>query len=135
MASKTVNKLKDSISFTSYTDSVAVIFGWFTFLGKWEAQAQELSSNMSEMIEKAQSLRSETMTKWSRQALETLKPLKRKEDSLRIWVPICIWKLILFLKIFFFLKKYKSLYINLTTEGEEQYLYGLTEEILKKLIN
>jgi hypothetical protein len=27
MASKTVNKLKDSISFTSYTDSVAVIFG------------------------------------------------------------------------------------------------------------
>lgn len=117
--------VKDSISFTSYTDSVAAIL---SNLEVSEAQAQELSESMSEMIDEAQNLQKNNQKDEEIQSFETFKKDSPKDLSTYLYMKVDSFPQKLLPK------NTKNLYIGAAKEGDEQYLYGLSNEgNLKKL--
>lgn len=115
----------DSVSFAAYNDSVETIL---SNLQVSEAQAQELSKSMSEMIEEAKSLQKNNPNQEGNRGLESFKKDLPKDLSTY-----------LYMKVDSFPQKLlpnntKNLYIGAASENEEQYLYGLSNEgNLKKL--
>lgn len=115
----------DSVSFAAYNDSVETIL---SNLQVSEAQAQELSKSMSEMIEEAKSLQKNSQNPEGNRGVENFKKDLPKDLSTY-----------LYMKVDSFPQKLlpnntKNLYIGAASENEEQYLYGLSNEgNLKKL--
>jgi hypothetical protein len=124
--SKTDNAvIKDSVYFASYNDSVETIL---SNLKVSEAQAQELSESMSELIEKAQNLKKNNQNEEGIRGFETFKKDLPKDLSTYLYMKVDSFPQNLLPK------NTKSLYIGAASEGEEQYLYGLSNEgNLKKL--
>lgn len=115
---------KDSVSFASYTDSVKIILGDFKVS---EAQAERLSELMSEMIVQAKS---------QKQQVQNIEGSRGKEgtgsEAFRKKAPKDV-STYLYMKVDSFPqhllpKNTKNLYIGAATEGEEQYLYGLSND-------
>lgn len=117
--SETVTNPKDSSSFTSYTDSVAVILNG---LQVSEAQAQELSKSMSEMIEEVESLQKNSQNSEGIRGFETFKKDFPKDLSTYLYMKVDSFPQTLLPK------NTKNLYIGAASEGEEQYLYGLSND-------
>ncbi|AFM04159.1 hypothetical protein Fleli_1760 [Bernardetia litoralis DSM 6794] len=117
---KTENTVvKDSVSFSSYADSVKTIL---SNLEVSEAQAQELSESMSEMIEKAQSLKKNNQNDEENRGFETFKQDLPKDLSNYLYMKVDSFPQSLLPK------NTKLLYIGAATEGEEQYLFGLSNK-------
>ncbi len=113
--------IKDSISFANYTDSVQLILTDFKVS---EAQAERLSETMSEMIVQAKDTKENNQERQLGQRGETQYTKKNSPKNLSTY---------LYMKIDSFPqhllpKNTKNLYIGAATEGEEQYLYGLSNE-------
>ncbi len=120
---KNTIKNSDSVSFASYNDSVETIL---SNLEVSEAQAQELSESMSKMIEEVQSL--QQVNRKGTRGFEAFKKDLPKDLSTYLYMKIDSFPQNLLPK------NTKNLYIGAATEGEEQYLYGLSNEgNLKKL--
>lgn len=108
----TSTSISDSSAFIAYTDSVQTVLN---SLKVSQAQAQELSQSMSEMITKAQNQKGNYLE--TSREIDTDLPknlsnyLYMKVDS----VPESVLP-----------KNTKKLYIGAETEREEQYLYGLS---------
>jgi tetratricopeptide (TPR) repeat protein len=111
--------VEDSISFASYTDSVKTIL---SHLEVSEAQAQELSESMSEMIEKAQGLKTGNQNGEGIRGFESFKKDLPKDLSTYLYMKVDSFPQNLLPK------NTKNLYIGAASEGEEQYLYGLSNE-------
>ena len=124
----TIIKENDSISFASYTDSVKTIL---SNLKVSEAQAQELSEQMSEMIEKAQNLKKGNKNEEGMRGIKGFEAFKKdfpKDLSTYLYMKIDSFPQNLLPK------NTKNLYIGAASEGEEQYLYGFSHDgNLKKL--
>lgn len=124
-SSQTTINIKDSVSFNSYTDSVAVILNG---LQVSEAQAQELSESMSQMIEEAKSLQQNNQSEEGTRGFNTFKKDLPKDLSTYLYMKIDSFPPHLLPT------NTKTLYIGAATENEEQYLYGLSNDgNLKKL--
>ena len=118
--------LKDSASFASYTDSVEVILSNFKVS---EAQAQELSETMSEMIVEAQSLQKKSPRQNTKRSSVYLKEDLPKDLNTYLYMKVDSFPTHLLPK------NIKTLYIGAATEGEQQYVYGLSiDGNLKKLV-
>jgi len=116
--------IKDSV-LISYTDSVDIIL---SNLKVSEAQAQELSESMSDMIEQAQSLQKNNQNEEGTRGFEAFRKDLPKDLSTYLYMKVDSFPQSLLPK------STKNLYIGAATEGEEQYLYGLSNEgNLKKL--
>jgi tetratricopeptide (TPR) repeat protein len=121
----TTIKSSDSLSFASYNDSVETIL---SNLEVSEAQAHELSESMSKMIEEVQSLQQVNQSEEGTRGFEAFKKDSPKNLSTYLYMKIDSFPQSLLPK------NTKNLYIGGATEGEEQYLYGLSNEgNLKKL--
>ncbi len=122
LSNNTINP-KDSTAFASYTDSVK---GILTDLEVSEAQAQELSETMSEMIIRAQNQTKESQGK--EQSSNFIKRGSPKDLSTYLYMKVDSFPENLLPK------NTKGLYIGAASEGEDQYLFGLSNEgNLKKM--
>lgn len=114
-----IKQESDSVSFAAYNDSVETILN---NLEVSEAQAQELSESMSKMIEKAQSLKKNNQNDEGSRGFETFKKDLPKNLSNYLYMKVDSFPQSLLPK------NTKLLYIGAATEGEEQYLFGLSNE-------
>lgn len=111
--------IKDSVSFASYTDSVATIL---SNLKVSEAQAQDLTKSMSDMVVQAQSMKKNNQYEEGTRGFDDSKKDLPKDLSTYLYMKVDSFPQNLLPK------NTKNLYIGAASEGEEQYLYGLSNE-------
>lgn len=117
--------IKDSALFTAYTDSVEVIL---SNLKTSEAQAEQLSQTMSEMIEKAQNLKKNNQNIEGNRGINVFNEELPKNLSTYLYMKVDSFPPNLLPT------NTKNLYVGAASESDEQYLYALSHDgNLKKI--